>query len=222
MITKTSKVEPVKKKESIFTRVCREQNEKREKEKQKEKQKELDIIAEKEQAIKLIVPNITTLYNQLAEKKLHSFWVFPDRAGFKKIKDLTFTKMQKFLYQDVDKYKNRNICYFSICTYHKDPKKFRDPSHYWLVVDLTIYHIDDTGNMIGTNEEAYGCTYAWKDKDFKTTKLTFKLLETIMYPVIEKKYTNTSIFGIPITNVIKHLEKKGIDFSDVNAPLAGL
>lgn len=219
MIKKVNKVEPAKK-ESTYEERERVRNEKREKEKQKEKQKELDIIAEKEHAIKIITPYMASLDNQLTEKKLNSFWVFPDRSGFKKINGMTFTKMQKFIYQDVDKYKDRKLCKFSIIDYYKDEKKNKEPNHYWLVVDLTVYHIDDTGNMLDTYEN-WGCTYAWKDQDFKLTKFSFKLLEKIMYLVVEKKFQNESILGIPLTSVIKHLEKKGIDFSDLS-PLAGL
>jgi hypothetical protein len=213
------KTKHIKKEESVLTRVSKEQDEIKKQKEQKEKQKELDIIAEKELAIKLIVLNLVSLDKQLTEKNLWVFWVFPDRSGFKKIKE-TFDKMQKFIYQDVDKYKNRKICKFSIIDYYKDPKKFRDPSHYWLVVNMITYPIDDTGNLIGKHAN-YSCTYAWKDNDFKTTKLTFKLLETIMHPIVEKKHKCASIFGIPIT-VIKHLEKKGINFSDALSPLAGL
>jgi hypothetical protein len=109
-IKKVNKVEPLKK-ESVFARVSREQDEIKEKKEQKEKQKELDRISKKENMIKLIVPYMTSLDNQLTEKKLWTFLVFPDRSGFKKINGMTFTKMQKFIYQDVDKYKNRKICY---------------------------------------------------------------------------------------------------------------
>jgi hypothetical protein len=82
---------------------------------------------------------------------------------------------------------------YAIIDNYKDPKKYKDINHNWLIVDLIVYHIDDTGGMIGNNEEAWGCTYSWRDDDFKLTKFSFKLLEKIMHLVVEKKFQNENI-----------------------------
>ena len=64
---------------------------------EKEKNKELE---DTKRAAKIIVPYLKLLEQQLDDKHL-SFWTFPDRAGFKKIKQTNFQEIQKLVKSDV-------------------------------------------------------------------------------------------------------------------------
>jgi hypothetical protein len=106
--------------------------------------------------------------------------------------------------------------------YHKSAQKtLNKKDNSWLVVGMTVFHMDDKCDLNGKND-SWSCDYMWRDQEFKLTRFSFKLLEKIMQPVAAGKYRATSIYGFPLTKIIKDLEKKGIDFSDVLNPLAGL
>lgn len=222
VIRRGKKVEPiVVAKESGFERRWREAEEKREREKQEAEQKELDRIAEKEHVAKLIIHNLQTLGKQLDEKDLGSFWVFPDKEGFKKVNGLEFTQMQKKVNKNKEKYIGRKMVFFSICEDYKKPEKYKRDDHFWLSVAITVFIVDDEGKLQG-KKTGWDYVMAWQDKDFKITKLTFKFLEAVMRQVVDKKLFTMSIFGVPLTTLVKKMEKKGIDISDSFSPLAGV
>ena len=88
-----------------------------------------------------------------------------------------------------------------------------------IVINIAVFKIDVDGSF----KDSWGCTFHWKNADFKTTKFSFKLIERILIPVSKKIKTCSSIAsGTSITSLIKDLEKKGINFDDVLNPLAGV
>jgi len=89
-----------------------------------------------------------------------------------------------------------------------------------LIVTIKAYHIDNKGILNGkyiTNISAFN----WTVYDFSITKITFKLLETIMQIIANDKYQSIGLSGLPIQVFIKDLKQKKIDLSDVLTPLAG-
>lgn len=69
---------------------------------------------EQERIDEIIENHLNSLDKQLKEKKLFSFWVFPDKKSFKKLNKMNSTDVQKMIKKDVDKYKNRKIAKISI------------------------------------------------------------------------------------------------------------
>jgi len=225
----TEKKNPSLPKESSFEKRFRISAEKEAEEKKAAKQKIIDDAEEKERAHSIIFPYLDSLMSQLETKDLENFWVFPDRAGFLKNKNLNFNQMQTLLYKDVEKYKNRKVIYFTITAYHRENSKmeysFLNIGTY-LAVHMTVNVIDENGKM--SDHKVWGCKYKWEVEDFKMTKLSFKLLERIMEPIARKQKTCTSLIGMPLRNLLKDLKKlKDIDgkyynFDDLLNPLAGL
>lgn len=223
VIRKVSKLEQKskdsnKRNESDYEKRERDRKEKREREKESEKQKEIDRLAEENRLRTLVRSNVEVVQKHVRGKKLSSFWVFPDRSGFKKLDGISFEKMQKILKEDVNKYKNRKIVHFDIPTYVKPITKKRDEEPYWIVISMIIYPIDKDG-IIKLSKQT-SCTFGWGERDFKITKFSFKFLEAVMHAVIETGYYTMSIFGIRLKQLLNDLEKKGINFDDVLSPLA--
>lgn len=222
MIKKVSKISD--KKETILERVVREREEKEKKERKNKKQKEIDRLKEIERCKSIVMPYLDNLEEQINNKKAWSFWTFPDRSGFKKLKDMSPKEMQNIINEDPEKYKNRRLAYISMMTYHRDtdPTLFTVKLGILFAVGISIRCIDDKGVLSKKSGDCWGCDFRWTLDDFKTTKFSFKLIEKIMIPVAEKRKTCTSLTGTDITDIIKDLEKKKYDFSDVLKPLAGL
>lgn len=206
-------------KESVYDRVMRESREKEAAEAVALIKKENEQKADDARVHKLILKHLDDLQDQIEEKNLLSFWTFPDQSGFKKVKGLTYDKMQKLIFSDTDKYKNRKICNISISFFHNDPDThvFRKAGIY-LNVSIDVIPIEADGTM---SEKPWGGDMCWELDDFKTTKFSFKLIEIIYREVESKRKIFPSLLGISVTRIIKDLEKQGVDFEGVLKPLKG-
>ena len=210
-----------KKKEDVLEKIVRQRKEAEMRAAKKLKEKELAEIAEHKRLESIVYPYLDKLYKQLREKESMSFWTFPDRAGFKKLKNMSFDDIQKMVKSDVKKYANRKICFISILTHHRSPKDSIIREHGILLnVIFTVFQMDDKCNLHG-DIKTNGCAIRWLDEDFKITKLTFKLLETIMHPIADFKHKCSDLIGFPLGKVIADLQRKGVDFTDVLTPLSG-
>lgn len=212
----------VVKEESSLQKRIRLRKEKEAKDAADAKQKIIDDDKEKKRMESIIEPYLDNLNEKLVEKKSRGFYVFPDRSGFKKIKE-SDAYIEKLLQSDTKKYGSRSIAYFSIGI-QKEPKKgaitsFKRDEGIHILVDIIIKPIDKNGKFTKTGN---GCRINWRNKDFKTTKLTFKLLENIMNSLVKSEKNCMGILGISITTFIKDLEKLGYKFDDVLTPLAGV
>jgi hypothetical protein len=209
--------------ESSYAQIKRERIEKENQEKEDAKNKKLADIAEKKRMHKLLVPYLDKLQDNLEEKDILSFWIFPEEAGFTKHKNLNYDEMQKFIFANVNKYKNKLLSNISIGFYHNDkPNSTRRKLNIniYMITDIMVYPISKDG-IIGGDKNTWGATIAWETNDFKTTKFSLKLLQIIFRQIVAKVFITLSIFGYPLTNVIKTLEKKGVDFQNTLVPLAG-
>lgn len=204
--------------ESAYERIKRERIEKEAKDLADKKQAEKDAIKEKKRAEKVIIAYLDKLEAQIKEKNLLNFWSFPDVKGFKKIwNNYSYKQIDKVIQDDLNHYKNKQVMRFNIIFIHNDSKtSLARKNGNWFLISMMLFKIDDEGELENTS----GCRFGWRDNDFKITKFSFKLLETIMYPVANHKHSCISILGIPLWNVIEQLQKKGIDFTDVLKPLA--
>jgi len=208
--------------EDSLDRKIRLRKEKQAKEVLDAKQKILDDAKEKTRMESIIEPYLENLKEKLNEKKSRGFYVFPDRSGFKKIKE-SDKYIEKLLQSDPKKYGGRNIAYFSIGI-QEEPKKgaiisFKRDDGIHILVDIIIKPIDKNGKF---TSKQWGRRINWRNYDFKTTKLTFKLLENIMHPLVKLNYYSVSIIGESITSFIKDLEKLGYKFDDGLSPLSGV
>ena len=204
--------------ESAYERISREMDEKEARELADKKQAEKDALKEKKRAEKVIKSYLDKLEIQVKEKNLQNFWSFPDVKGFKKIwNKYSYKQIDKVIQDDLNKYSNRQVMRFHITfSQNESVTSLARKNGNWFTVEMMLYEIDDKGILKNTS----GCHYAWRNGDFKITKFSFKLLETIMYPIANHVHSCVSILGIPLWNVIEQLQKKGVDFTDVLKPLA--
>lgn len=170
---------------------------------------------------KLVIPYMEKLVAQLQEKNLFNFWVFPDRSGFSKINNVGYDEMQKLLKEDVDKYANRTICRVSMIDREESVTSTYYQNDIWLGLSIVIIHLDAKCNFKGAKVKRNRCDVMWKTPDFKITKLTFKLIETLMHIMAQNNYNYASLYGYPISYVLEDLQKKGHDLSAALIPLGG-
>lgn len=208
--------------EDAFARTVRLRLEKEAKDIMDAKNKIKYDKAEKERQAKIIRPYLERLEAQVDEKNLRTFFVFPDRTGFKKI-HMNVKEMKKFVLTNVDKYKNRPVVFFTISFHHDEPdNSLHRKFDIWMGCGFTVFYMDDNCRFDNPMKPAFGGHYMWKTEDFKTTKFSLKLIEEIMYPVVAKKTDFTSLLGYRITEVITILKKIKVDLSDILNPLAGV
>jgi hypothetical protein len=211
----------VSKKETPLAKIIREREEREAQAIEDAKLKELQQAVEETRLEKWVIPYLDRLQNEIVGKNLLEFWTFPDEPGFKKLKGIPFKDMQKFINKDRNKYKNRKVALISLLFYHHDkPTNIMRQHGNYFAVSMTIFPIDKHGVLNG-DDNAWGADLAWKLEDFKTTKFTFKLIETILNPVGKRKKIFTSLLGFSITFVINELKKIRVNFDNILKPLLG-
>ncbi len=226
-VSKSSDKKQIIKKESkkelsgdeLFDKIQKERIEKEAQEKKAAEQKIIDAKNERVRAEGIIVPYLESLVVQLKEKEFFSFWTWPDRKGFKKINKTTYDEMQKIVKSD-EKYFDRLIAHIKIYTGHKN--KYSRKYGTWLSVDISIFHIDEEGNLKNKKDPSWGCHVIWEDDDFKISKLSFKLIEELMRITAAKRHRCESLAGYRLVKVVDALKKKKIDISEFLHPLAGM
>lgn len=223
-VSKTDSKYNSKKEEDSYEKRESAREQKRELEKERKKQQELEAEEERLRQEEIVMDYLDNLKEQIDKKDSWSFWTFPDRSGFKKLKNMDSKKMQKLIHEDLDKYKNRRVVSFGIADIHRNtsPTSQRNQFGTMLAVKLRVWTINDDGSFSKRPRDNWGADFTWEVEDFKTTKFSFKLLERIMEPVAAKKITCVSLTGYPIAALIKDLKKLKYDLSDILNPLAGL
>jgi hypothetical protein len=213
-----NRINVTKNEEDPYHKIRRERREKEARELADKKQAEKDALKEKKRAEKVIKSYLDKLEVQIKEKNLLNFWSFPDVKGFKKIWNFyNYKQIDKVIQDDLDKYANRQVMRFHITfSQNESVTSLARTNGNWFTVHMMLFEINNKGDIKNTNS----CHYAWRNGDFKITKFSFKLLETIMYPIANHIHGCASILGIPLWNVIEQLQLKGVDFTDVLKPLA--
>lgn len=209
--------------ESSLEKTFREDKEHRDAAVAAAKKKELDEKAEEKRMEKIIFPYLDSLRDQLIEKNILSFWSFPDRSGFEKLKGLSHDDIKKLIKSDIDKYKNRNIAEFNIDFFHDDKAdSYQKQAKIHIVVKILLVVITDKGKLdykAGTELD-----FHWTGEDFKITKFSLKLLRRLLIAVDQRLLKGVSLMstGMPLSYIIKDAKKIRLDLSDVLTPLAGL
>lgn len=223
IVKKANKPNSSKIEEDSYDKFMRSREEKREREGERKHREEIEAKKEKKRIEEIVLTYLDNLKQQIDKKDSWSFWTFPDRSGFKKLKYMDFKTMQNIIINDINNYKNRRVVSFKLITYHKDtePTSLRVKYGTLFAVGLRVMNITEDG-ISKKPKDCWGCDFTWDVDDFKTTKFSFKLLERIMGPIAAKEKTCTSLTGYPITRLIHDLKKLKYDLSDVLNPLAGL
>lgn len=159
---------------------------------------------------------IEKLDKTLKEKKLTSFWVFPYKKGFTK-HIMSDTRLEyDIIKKDLDKYKGKRAADVTIMTFSKRKKNMDRDTKIYIILSIKIFKINDKGNLIS---ESTSTTTNWKEEDFKTSKITMKLIEHLTKLTYKEDITTGGLFGIPFTYVINKLHKKNIEIDDLLEPL---
>jgi len=209
-------------KESVLDRASREYDEQKATEAAKKKKREIYAKNEYERKRKIIVPYLNKLQEQIEEKDLYDFWIFPENKSFKKIPK-TFEEMEEILAKKPEVYGKRKIVYITLHFHQneKDDSLHRKTGN-WFGIIINGYNIDKNGKLI-IGRKKFGGHISWKTDDFAITKFSFKLIERIVKLVAEGDIIHfPTIFGTSLTQVVEMLKRDKIDISDTFQPLAGI
>jgi hypothetical protein len=196
----------------------------REKAENKIKERQLADVEKKREA-GIITTYLDKLEKQIRDKKLSSFYVFADNAGFKKYNGGPST-IQKIFDENPEKYIGKKIASFGIF-YHQNEKEedsFNRRRGAWLSVTLQIFCPNNqTGKISNYDSKAYGVNFYWRTEDFKKTRFTFKFLEMIMLAFLDK-YSDLSISlkGLTLERLFYYLDERKVAYKHLLNPLAGL
>lgn len=166
---------------------------------------------------KIVKEYIENLSAQLKEKKLFSFCVFPEQ-GFKNKMREGIKEIKKISKQEAGKHEHL-VC-FTINTLHDSRDSILGKAGGWLFASIKVIPIDKNGELL--SRKGWNTSMHWKVDDFKITKFSLKLLETLMKHVVAKKLEIADVFGVPFNELIEELEYKKIDISSVFTPLPNL
>ena len=207
--------------EDTYSKVRRTRIENEAKEAKAKAKAEEEAKKEEARKHKIVYKYVSKLADKFKETDSTHFWVWADTPGFKKIM-ITHDQLRKALATNPEKYKNRKIAHFSIQFRHDKRDKealFGDPDK-WMSVFMTVHQLDKTANL--DKKTPWGCHYVWLTDDFKITKFSFKLLETIMKIVSNRHMTCESIGGIAIRHVLDRIKKERIKFDYELQPLSNV
>jgi hypothetical protein len=207
--------------ESPFGKSMREMREKEVKDLQDKKEKEILALEEKKKNEDIIRIYLDKLQKQLRDKKLTVFHTFPDKPGFKKYTGGEAT-VEKLIAKNPTKYANKKIVIFNIM-FHQNEKEdsFKRSAGSWLSVGMNVFCPNEKGKLRHREYIVHSANYVWRIQDFKVTRFTFKLIEAIMYPVVNKKADYSSL-GVFLSFVISDLERRGFKMKEFLNPLAGI
>jgi hypothetical protein len=207
--------------ESPFGKFMREAKEQEIKDLQDKKEKEILALEEKKKNEDIIRIYLDKLQKQLRDKKLTVFHTFPDKPGFKKYTGGE-AFVENFVAKDPAKYANQKIAVFNILFHQNKEDSINRSVGNWLTVAMNVFCPNEKGKMRHREYIVHSANYVWRIQDFKITRFTFKLIEAIMHPVVNKKADYTSFSGLFLSFVISDLEKRGFKMKEFLNPLAGI
>lgn len=173
-----------------------------------------------EDKTEIIHKYLTKLYEQLKEKKLVSFWLFPDEKGMKnRITGMNDDDIENMIKKDIEKYKGRIICGIRIAPHHDEPDSLAMQNEFpiWLSGEIGVYEISDDGKLVEPRRT--GLMFRWEEDDFEVTKFSTRLLEKLIRIAASKKYYCVQTFGCKISYIVKKLKEEKIKIDDVLSPL---
>lgn len=166
---------------------------------------------------KIVKEYIESLAAQLKEKKLFSFCVFPEQGFKNKMREST-EELKKLTKKEAGKHEY--IVCININTLNDQRNSILGKAGGWLYASINVVPLDKDGKWI--SNKSFGVDMHWKVDDFKITKFSLKLLETLMKHAIKKKLKIAGTFGVPFSELIEELEYEKINISSVFTPLPNL
>lgn len=166
---------------------------------------------------KIVKTYIENLDKQLKEKDLYSFCVFPEQ-GFKNKMREDIKDIKKLIKKEAGKH-DHLVCIL-INPLHNRRESISGKAGVWLFASINVIPIDEKGELL--SKKGWNTDMHWKVDDFKITKFSLKLLETLMKHVIKKKLGIAGVFGVPFNELVKRLGYKDVDISSVFTPLPDL
>ncbi len=182
--------------------------------------RKIDSVSKKggsEDNEKVVKEYIESLDKQLKEKKLFSFCVFPEQGFKNKMREST-EELKKLTKKEAGKHEY--IACIKINTLNDQRDSILGKAGGWLYASINVIPIDKDGKWL--SKKGWNTNMHWKVDDFKITKFSLKLLETLMQYVIRKKLEIAGTFGVPFNELVEELGYKKIDISSIFTPLPKL
>ncbi len=151
------------------------------------------------------------LQAQIEEKELGYFWIMTDRIDFKPIKEKSAQKVFNYLKNKAGYYKGKKIANVTIVVDKKQIKADGIVFKY----KITIYKIDDDGNVAKHTDDTWGLKVNYKLDDFNIRKFKLKDLHNIIKLCADEEIDSDTFNGMSFRNFIKMLERKKINLDNM-------
>lgn len=151
---------------------------------------------------------LTELGTKLKDRDLANFWVMPDRADFRPIKNVSKAEIKKLLKEKAPYYKNKKIAEVDV---YVNPKNIHTDDFIMSIL-VFIYEIDEDGKIESKYHTGWGAAVNFYPKDLKKVKFSLKLVETIMRLANDQTMVTNTLTGMKYGAYVKALKKKGIDW----------
>jgi len=149
------------------------------------------------------------LKKTLEEKELESFYVMVDRTDFKPMKGYdTPRDLMKMTVEKKQYYAGKRIADISLYTNLKGLKT----DEFIFSIKIVIYKILENGKLSFNIKDTVGIRVNYYPDDFEKRRFRLKDVEKFMRLCADNVIYIETLNGNKYKNVLKILEKKGIDF----------
>jgi len=139
---------------------------------------------------------LSNLEQDLSDKKLDDFWVMCDDSDFKAIKK-SKSEVKKILKEKAESYKNKKIANIRLFF----NKKGLNNQDWIFAVKITIYEINENGNIDTTSNSTWGVYIRYSEEELNKNKFKVNALEKLVKKVAAKKLTSNMIVGINYSDI---------------------
>jgi len=140
------------------------------------------------------------LENNIKDKNLRQFCIFPDLKTFKIIKK-NGTEIKKFLKENPHKYAGRHVAVITLTTTKSGFKRNKDI----FSIGITIYIVEEDGTIDQIPRNVWGLLLLYTAEELEKHPFNMKNLEKII-KIVDKKQVVGGLFGITYTEFKKKIE----------------
>jgi len=135
-----------------------------------------------------------------------------------KISNPTFSDIESLAKKCPMMFYGKSFADFRVRLYHNTHgKKISDPYPVdtWAACHIRIYTMASDGKILPCVKHA---DFIWTTEDFKVTTITYRFIKFIMR-VVNKGIYNSKTRNTTVTEMVKEIKEKKIDFRDILEPL---
>jgi hypothetical protein len=157
-----------------------------------------------------IVAHVSRLREIVKQRRLHFFWIMPERRNSFRPIVLCEEEMRKEILDNLPKYGGKQLANV-VCRVAPDPQSAIANGKYLLRFSVTVSSIREDGDVSISNEASM-VTVNYYEEDLLERKFAFKDMERFVKMCAEGKVTSSALGGRSFGEHMKVFKNKGIDF----------